>query len=325
MAMLNITDFTSALQLAATLNMAFILAEYANSYSLLVLKKFFKFNEMLERLDKACRSHIDTNTVDSFVAHTVDGYSTQDKIEEIKRKVSKKSELLDKSKKDFQDRFEKDCNTKSFSYISLYMALYCISSLLLAKFTELYVWAFLSWGVFTIISLFWMIATFWWGEHEHNWLKVNYCSLKSCTKSYLGIIVTSIVLACIVQHYVPTFNLHQIPVGEWLVVLPTIVLPYLGFIVFVYKVWNAGKHIVEDIKKHYDNEISACKDIANEIDSYSKLESLSVKVCTSTNGKQENRTNISVVNANNGEVKTEHHPNYLKKPQQKNRWKNGKR
>lgn len=49
--MLNITDFTSALQLAATLNMAFILAEYANSYSLLVLKKFFKFNEMLERLD----------------------------------------------------------------------------------------------------------------------------------------------------------------------------------------------------------------------------------------------------------------------------------
>ena len=124
---------------------------------------------------------------------------------------------------------------------------------------------------------------------------------------------------------VPTFNLHQIPVGEWLVVLTTIVLPYLGFIVFVYKVWNAGKHIVEDIKKHYDNEISACKDIANEIDSYSKLESLSVKVCTSTNGKQENRTNISVVNANNGEVKTEHHPNYLKKPQQKNRWKNGKR
>lgn len=126
--MLNITDFTSALQLAATLNMAFILAEYANSYSLLVLKKFFKFNEMLERLDKACRSHIDTNTVDSFVAHTVDGYSTQDKIEEIKRKVSKKSELLDKSKKDFQDRFEKDCNTKSFSYISLIWP--CIAYLL---------------------------------------------------------------------------------------------------------------------------------------------------------------------------------------------------
>ena len=48
--MLNITDFTSALQLAATLNMAFILAEYANSYSLLVLKKFFMFIEMLERL-----------------------------------------------------------------------------------------------------------------------------------------------------------------------------------------------------------------------------------------------------------------------------------
>lgn len=68
-----------------------------------------------------------------------------------------------------------------------------------------------------------------------------------------------------------------------------------------------------------------CDEITNEIDSYSKLESLSVKVCTSTNGKQENRTNISDVNANNGEVKTEQHPNYLKKPQQKNRWKNGKR
>lgn len=324
--MLNITDFTSALQLAATLNMAFILAEYANSYSLLVLKKFFKFNEMLERLDKACRSHIDTNTVDSFVAHTVDGYSTQDKIEDIKRKVSKKSESLDKSKQDFQKRFEKDCNTKSFSYISLYMALYCISSLLLAKFTELYVGIFLSWGIFTIISLFWMIATFWWGEHEHNWLKVNYCSLKSCTKSYLGIILTSIVLTCIVQNYIPTFNLHQLPVGEWIVVITTIVLPYLGFIVFVYKVWNAGKHIVEEIKKHYDTEETACKDIANEIDSYSKLESLSVKVCTSTNSKQENRTNIPIVSASNREVKVEQQqPNSPKKPQQKNRWKNGKR
>ena len=183
--MLNISDFSSALQLAATLNMAFILAEYANSYSLLVLKKFFKFNEMLESKDKACRSHIDTNIVDSFIAHTVDGYSTQDRIEDIKRKMSKKFESLDKSKQDFHNRFEKDCNTKSFSYISLYMALYCISSLLLAKFTELYIEIFLFWGIFTSFSLFWMIATFWWGEHDNNWLEVNYCSLKSCSKSFL--------------------------------------------------------------------------------------------------------------------------------------------
>lgn len=323
--MLNITDFTSALELAATLNMAFILAEYANSYSLLVLKKFFKFNEMLDRLDKACRSHIDTNTVESLVAHTIDGYSTQDRIEDIKRKISKKSDSLDKSKQDFHKRFEKDCNAKSFSYISLYMALYCISSLLLAKFTELYVWVFLSWGIFTIISLFWMIATFWWGEHEHNWLKVNYCSLKSCTKSYLWIVLTSVVLTLIVQHNFPTFNLHQHPVGEWIVVLSTIILPYLGFIVFVYKVWNVGKHIVEDIKKHYENEESACKDIANEIDSYSKLESISVKVCSSTNEKQENRTNISISSANNKEMKIGQNPNSPKKPQSRNKWKNGKR
>lgn len=323
--MLNITDFTSALELAATLNMAFILAEYANSYSLLVLKKFFKFNEMLERLDKVCRSHIDTNTVESFVAHTVDGYSTQDRIEDIKRKISKKSDSLDKSKQDFQTRFEKDCNAKSFSYISLYMALYCISSLLLAKFTELYVWAFLSWGIFTTISLFWMIATFWWGEHENNWLKVNYCSLKSCTKSYIWIVLTSVVLTLIVQHNFPTFNLHQYPVGEWIVVLSTIVLPYLGFIVFVYKVWNVGKHIVEDIKKHYENEESACKDIANEIDSYSKLESISVKVCSSTNEKQEKRTNISISSANNKEMRTGQNLNSPKKPQSRNKWKNGKR
>ena len=57
--MLKIPDFSSALQLAATMNMAFILAEYANSYSLLLLKKFFKFNELLEKLDGTCRSHID--------------------------------------------------------------------------------------------------------------------------------------------------------------------------------------------------------------------------------------------------------------------------
>ena len=281
--MLNITDFTSALQLAATLNMAFILAEYANSYSLLILKKFFKFNEMLEGLDKACRNHIDSNTVDSFVAHTVDGYSTQDRIEDIKRKISKKSETLDKSKQDFTIRFEKDCNAKSFSYISLYMSLYCISSLLLAKITELYGSVFLFWGLFTTSSLFWMIASFWWGEHEHNWLKVNYCSLKSCTKAYLCTFVLSIVLTLVIQHYFPTFNLPQYPVGQWYVVLTTIVLPYLGFIVFIYKVWNVGKHIVEDIKKHYNDEERACKDIAKEIDSYSKLESISVKVSAPTN------------------------------------------
>lgn len=205
------------------------------------------------------------------------------------------------------------------------MALYCISSLLLAKFTELYVWVFLSWGIFTIISLFWMIATFWWGEHEHNWLKVNYCSLKSCTKSYLWIGLTSVVLTLIVQHNFPTFNLHIHPVGEWIVVLSTIFLPYLGFIVFVYKVWNVGKHIVEDIKKHYENEESACKDIANEIDSYSKLESISVKVCSSTNEKQENRINISISSANDKEMRTGQNPNSPKKPQSRNKWKNGKR
>lgn len=268
--MLKIPDFSSALQLAATMNMAFILAEYANSYSLLLLKKFFKFNELLEKLDGTCRSHIDANTVDSFVAHTVDGFSTQDKIEEIKRKINKKTEFLDKSKQNFKDRFEKDCNTKSFSYISLYMALYCIFSLLLAKFTELYDFVFLVWGVFTVLSLFWMVATFWWGEHERNWLKVNYCSLKSCTKSFLSIILISCILTTIVMLIVPTFNLHDYPIGEWIVVLSTILLPYLGFVVFIYKVWNVGRHIVEEMRQSYEEEENACVEIANEIDSYSK-------------------------------------------------------
>ena len=74
-----------------------------------------------------------------------------------------------------------------------------------------------------------------------------------------------------------------------------------------------------------ENEESACKDIANEIDSYSKLESISVKVCSSTNEKQENRTNISISSANNKEMRTGQNPNPPKKPQLRNKWKNGKR
>lgn len=322
--MLNITDFTSALELAATLNMAFILAEYANSYSLLVLKKFFKFNEMLERLDTLCRSHIDTNTVDSFVAHIVDGYSTQDKIEDIKRKISKKTEALNKSKQDFLNKFEKGCNTKSFSYISLYMVLYCIFALLLSKFTELYVWAFLSWGIFTMISLFWMIGAFCWGECKHNLLGVNYCSLKSCTKAYLCIIAISVVLTVIIYCFAPTFNFRRLPIGEWFVVLTTTVLPYLGFIVFIYKVWKVGKHIVEDIKRHYSNEERACIDIANDIDSYSKLESMSVKVCTLENGIQDNWISMSVASASNRGAQTVQLPNSPKKSQQGMKWKRKK-
>lgn len=324
MGMLNITDFTSALELAATLNMAFILAEYANSYSLLVLNKFFKFNEMLERFDKVCRSHIDTNTVDSFVAHIIDGYSTQDKIEDIKRKISKNFESLDKSKIDFHDRFEKECNNKSFSYISLYMALYCISSLFMARFTELYVWVFLAWGIVTIISLLWMTATFWWGEYEHNWFGVNFCSLKSCAKSYLYIIAISVLLTVVIYCYAPTFNFRQLPIGEWFVVLATIVLPYLGFIVYIYKVWKVGKHIVEDIKKHYSDEECACKEIAKEIDSYSKIESLSVRICNIGNSKQGNLTSIAVASTSNRGVQTVQLSNSPQKPQQGMKWKKKK-
>lgn len=318
--MLKIPDFSSALQLAATMNMAFILAEYANSYSLLLLKKFFKFNELLEKLDGTCRSHIDANTVDSFVAHTVDGFSTQDKIEEIKRKINKKTEFLDKSKQNFKDRFEKDCNTKSFSYISLYMALYCIFSLLLAKFTELYDFVYLVWGVFTVLSLFWMVATFWWGEHERNWLKVNYCSLKSCAKSFLSIFFASCILTTIVMLIVPTFNLHDYPVSEWIVVLSTILLPYLGFVVFIYKVWNVGRHIVEEMRQSYEKEENACVEIANEIDSYSKLESISVKISTPNNVGQVMQVTLSTVNKNDTHKRPNQprYPNSRRKKHRKN-------
>lgn len=279
--MINISDFTSALELAATLNMAFILAEYTNSYSLLVLKKFFRFNELLKELDCKCRSYIDGNSADSLVVHIIDGFSTQDKIEEIKRKISKRKDSLEKSKCDFQNRFENECNAKSFSYISLYMSLYCILSLLLAKFTELYDYIYMTWSLFSGFSLLWMIASFLWGENESNWLKVNYCSLKSCTKSFLIIIILCFLVAFSIMTWFPTINVHNTFI-EWFVVLSTILLPYLGFVVFIYKVWKVGKLIVCDMREFYNNEESLCKEISDEIDTYSKLDIMTIKLSATT-------------------------------------------
>lgn len=113
---------------------------------------------------------------------------------------------------------------------------------------------------------------------------------------------------------------YDYPVSEWIVVLSTILLPYLGFVVFIYKVWNVGRHIVEEMRQSYEKEENACVEIANEIDSYSKLESISVKISTPNNVGQVMQVTLSTVNKNDTHKRPNQprYPNSRRKKHRKN-------
>lgn len=134
---MEISDFSSAIELAAGLNIVYVAAEFANSYTHKVVNKILKFEEFIEQSKLNCLLHLDEETLKTLTADDINGISTANKLESLKVRLEKEKDNIDQLQSELEALIKKKCQSRSFSFISLYLFLFCVLTLLFVGFLDI--------------------------------------------------------------------------------------------------------------------------------------------------------------------------------------------
>ena len=137
---MNLANFTPLIELAATLNIAFVAVEVAKGYTNILLNKVFNFKEIIDNDFSAIEDNIKFNT--NSLAHieptTIGSGNTNNFIEKTKRQYENVLKEVTDKKEELLNWANNNCEFKCFSGLSLMMFLYCIFLLFLSAFKYSY-------------------------------------------------------------------------------------------------------------------------------------------------------------------------------------------
>lgn len=243
---MHICDFTSWIQLSATLNIAFVAVEYVKSYAKVIYDQVFNISKILEFHFAPCLDILgDSETVNCLKPREVEGRSTSSLIEQVKRDREILSGQIEATKKGIMQETDALCNTMSTSSLSLFVFFYSLIGLFLSGLEGEYeslthaIWEFLTVGSISYLFFGWIL-----GEKCFKSKFVNFSSLWHPISYILFFTIASIVLA-----FVNTSWLSDIEGKAWGAILVISLLAmFLNFIIFVYNIWRKTKEITISIK-----------------------------------------------------------------------------
>lgn len=269
---MGINDFSSFIEVAATLNIALVAIEYVKTYTRVLCNQVFKFQVFIEESFQGCLDIlIDKETLDHISDVEVGGKSTLHVIEGVKRKREQLVDRIDAKKKEFNDKIELTCEAKNVSSISLWLFLYGLSGLYIMGFADS---GFLKsvWGCLTFFTL--LYSCFGWCADDKNCsgskLK-DFSSLRHSIVFFVLALVISLILSFFVHGLVGFFTL------AWPYFLPvTPLFMYSNFIFAVVKIWKNATDIKKDIEsssKDIKDECLGLTDEANQLIAVNDLNS----------------------------------------------------
>lgn len=271
---MTISNFSSLIQLSATISIAFVAIEYAKSFTRVLCENIFKFNEYTEFKFKKCFAKLpDQQTIENIDFKEIDKESANDLIEQQKRK----RELLCKKLKSKQDGAKemilRKCRIKSLSSMSLYVFMYDVLLLGISGFKGYQSFFIVFSFVLCACAILYMLAG-WIRES----LKVNN-KILSCTifqfssfRHSLCCISIAIILSVACGFCFDFIN-NEVLITIWKVLfIISLTFSFVNYIVFGIIIKRKGEIIKKQIDIKVDKLYLECKMVYDDI-----MELLSVK------------------------------------------------
>lgn len=247
---IDLTNFGDIFSLAATLNIAFVAVDYVHSYTNILAERFFNIQKKISDDIKSLKQSItDETTINNIAPVVIDGKSTISLIEEAKLARENIDKELDNTEKKLTEDVKVKCESKTISFISLYLALYSIVGLLLIGIFQKW-GSYLEdfWIVFTIFST--IIVIIGWSVKCPEKKIFKFCSLKHCIYSISVVFLFSIIVSKIINSniYIPDY------ISDYFYIYSEI-FTLSNFMVYIFIIKNKSKLI----DKQINNEISRLK------------------------------------------------------------------
>lgn len=269
---LQLPNFSSLFEIAATLNLIFVAAEHAKQYGSTLTKNFFQSQSNISNRFEERFNKIDKESVESMTAIVINGVSTEGEIQQAKRDIHK----LEDSKKarinKLVEQTENRCVLTSFSFISLFMFFYSIFALFVGGLSETpFSKSFFT--TFTLFSVVVLCLVSCFGEKEKpKWITGNLSLTKCCWCFCVVFLFSSISI-----YYMDTIEVFS--VYYWpMAILVSSLLPFLSFIIFMIIIRKRLIDLLVDLNAEVVKFDTECKIVESHIHQLKEAYELSVNM-----------------------------------------------
>ncbi|MCU6778344.1 hypothetical protein [Phocaeicola fibrisolvens] len=268
--MMELGSFTSAIELAATLNILYIAVEFSKSYSYIIIRHIVQIDNFVTRCKEECYAHLDEETLKN-IPDNIAGKNTKKLREALSIDISKEKSEIDGMKDFFNQLISKRIKASSicFSCISLYLFLFCILSLFYSGVQNEHIFIDMFWLLFTTLSYIIVLGLSLFDGYIHRWV-----SLKIIL---MTLFITSIISGSIT--YIASFTTNPIQQNFFIYnylaisVVMTAILPYIHFIIYTIKTYYIVKDLKGTMNSHVDETKKRCLEIENKINNFNSFKS----------------------------------------------------
>lgn len=270
-----INDFSPMIELAVTLNIAFVAVEYVKSYTNAVCNQLFNFGQFLKDAYGECKSLlVDDITLNSIRVSDINGKSIASEIEKAKITREKISSEINDDLQSFKLKVEKVCQSKCISSVSLWLFLYGLSFLFCMGLDSIveeecikmfFLWLTIFTFVYTILG--WSI-----GEKGYKKSFFDFTSLRHAICSFVIGLCLSILLTYIclqADKFVCSFSL---------IVVLGVLYMYSNFIVSSIMVWLKASKVKDEIKTNANAYKDKCKELRHDVDQLLAINEVELKI-----------------------------------------------
>lgn len=258
-------DFSSLIQLAAGLNIAFVAVEVSKSYTSILSERIFNVQEILMERFGELKKMISLNmvSIESLKPTVIDGVGTNSSIESAKRDCEKLLERMNGEEDSIYGKINERCIFKSFSGLSLMMFLFCCTVLFMIPFQN-HICNF----IFTLlVSVY--VAVGWMCDDARI-----YNRLLLVIVTYMALLAASVILSLLMDAYchcrpetLESINIFMIPM-----------LPYAGFVAFFFKLRSKIKVFRAEVDKSYGGYLDEINRISGKVDRLSSLQKIIIEL-----------------------------------------------
>lgn len=264
--MMTINDFSSLIQLSATMSIAFVAVEYVKSYTDILCEKLFNFHDFVQSAFKECREILtDRETLDHLSPVDVDGKSTNTVIEEAKRKNESLTKEIDEVEKTKKEEVSTACQARSMSSICLFIFLFNVLLLFLGGIETSYkLFSHTSSMILCSFAIIYIVLGWIIGESDTPKKICDFSSLRHIIIAFLIIFLLSTM---------PTFWIIQN--SHWEAFIQSswnyflfcgVVCSYLNFIIFIIKIGRKAFVFKKEVNKSKEKLKNKCKEAKKDED-----------------------------------------------------------
>lgn len=270
-----ISDFSPMIELAVTLNIAFVAVEYVKSYTNAVCNQLFNFGQFLKDAYGECKSLlVDDITLNSIRVSDINGKSIASEIEKAKITREKISSEINDDLQSFKLKVEKVCQSKCISSVSLWLFLYGLSFLFCMGLDSIVeeecIKMFILW--LTIFTFVYTILGWSIGEKGYKKCFFDFTSLRHAICSFVIGLCLSILLTYIclqADKFVCSFSL---------IVVLGVLYMYSNFIVSSIMVWLKASKVKDEIKTNANAYKDKCKELRHDVDQLLAINEVELKI-----------------------------------------------